>query len=162
VGESSALEAHRPKCAGCRADLRSKGFGCYDSINYPLTRAMKDFNWDGAQARKMRSQGQTFFESREALSRRWDEGAVSPITGKKMGITITSDQVFHMLFHVGHLEPTHALMVCLFFGLLPHDVDPSLLRDPDLVARATLDPQPNAVEQVAAFLRAAAISARLG
>lgn len=186
LDESAALEACRPKCADCPADVRAKGFGCYDSINYPLpreseqwlldrlppnlsctagqllARAMKDFGWDGAQARTMRSQGQTFFESREALSRRYDDGAVSPITGKTMPLTISSDQVFHVLFHVGHIQPTHALMVCLFFGLLPHDVDPSLLRDPAIATRASLEPQPGQVDQVAAFLRAAAVSARLG
>jgi hypothetical protein len=183
--QSAALEVHRPKCVDCPADLRKKGFGCYDSINYPLSkeseqwllsrlppnvsctagqllmRALKDFDWGGAQARKMRSQGQTFFESRETLSRRYEDGAVSPITGKKMGLTITSDEVFHMLFHVGHIEPTHALMVCLFFGLLPYDTDPDLLDDPSLLARASVEPQPGKVEQLAAFLRAAAVSARL-
>jgi hypothetical protein len=54
----------------------------------------------------MRSQGETFFKLRTAPVRRWP------------GLTVDGNQLFHMMFHVGHLGATHAKMLCVFLGLI--------------------------------------------
>jgi hypothetical protein len=134
--QATGLEAHRASCASCPANRDNpNGFGCYDSVPYPLepdteqfllgrlpdklegpsgymfTSALTDFAWEGAQAADMRSQGETFFRAREPFTRSWP------------GVTVTSDQVFHMMFHVGHLQSSHAMMLCMFFGLLDMGTD---------------------------------------
>src|SRR5262249_8370605 len=144
--QARALEPERGHCAACPANGDSPGVGCYKSIPYPipeeaeawllrllpddlsstagqlLQRAVADSVAAGATAAGMRDDGDTFFESRQALSVTWGEGDGA--------FEIDSDQIFHMLFHVGHLGSTHALMVCLFFGVLPHDTELEALGDP--------------------------------
>ena len=46
------------------------------------------------------------FRLRRPLQRKWPE------------LSITSDQLFHMMFHVGHIGTSHALMLALFFGFV--------------------------------------------
>jgi hypothetical protein len=131
LDQAGALEQHRNRCESCPANRDNpKGFGCYDSISYPIepdteafllarlpdklesaagymfSSAVRDFGWDGAQAADMRSQGETFFRLRRPLHRQWPE------------LSISGDQVFHMMFHVGHIGTSHALMLALFFGFV--------------------------------------------
>lgn len=182
IDQSAPLEALRSHCAGCPANGDSPGFGCYHSIPYPipeeaegwllgllpddiestagqlLVRAIADFDWDGAHAAGMREQGDTFFESDQALGVAWGEG--------ESGIEVDTNQLFHMLFHVGHLEATHAFMACLFFGVIPHDLDIAALGDPAArtqALRTATVPQPptEACEPFATFLHALATAARL-
>jgi hypothetical protein len=106
----------------------------------------------------MRAQGDTFFECNEAMAVSWGEG--------DHRVEIDSNQLFHMLFHVGHLGATHAFMVCLFFGVIPHDLELGALGDPAARAQALQTaavPQPpsEACEPLAAFLHALATAARL-
>lgn len=132
--QAAGLEPHRAACATCPANRDNPGgFGCYDSITYPIEEdteqfllsrlpdrlespsgfmfgsALNDFAWDGAQAADMRTQGETFFRASEPFARTWP------------ALTVTSDQIFHMMFHVGHLQATHAMMLCMFFGLVALD-----------------------------------------
>jgi hypothetical protein len=134
LDQAAALDAHNGACAECPANRdRPEGYGCYNSINYPIEpdtekwllarlpdrldessaagylfkSALEDFAWDGAQAAAMRAQGDTFFRLREAPRRSWPGG-----------ITVTADQLFHMMFHVGHLGATHSKLMCMFFGLI--------------------------------------------
>jgi len=183
LDESARLEPLRPHCAGCPANRDAPGFGCYRSIPYPipaeaeawllgllpddlsttagqlLVRAVADFEWDGAHAADMRSQGDTFFESDEALAVQWalaDGGTFE----------LDTDQLFHLMFHVGPIGSTHAFMICLFLGAVPHDVDIEALGDAatraDVLLTATA-PQPpsEACEPLAAFLQTLATAARL-
>jgi hypothetical protein len=67
---------------------------------------------------------------------------------------------------VGNLAPTHCLMLALFCGVLPHDINIHDLKDSDgrtrALASAEVAPQSDAdIEQLAAFLRTLAIAARL-
>ncbi len=160
--QAEPLEDLRHHCETCPVDVGGKGFGCTRYIAYPipaaaehwlmarlpedldstagqfLLQALEDFGWDGAPVAAMRAQGNTFFEDDEPATIRWgdDDDAV----------TLSSDQVLQMMFHVGHLEPTHAMMLCLFFGILPHDVDVEVLNDPMLrtqaLASARIRPTP--------------------
>jgi hypothetical protein len=182
LDRAKALDAEREHCAGCPCNGDSPGFGCYKSIPYPipeeteawllgllpddlgstagqlLMRAIADFDWDGANAAEMRADGDTFFESREPLAVSWGEG--------EDAIEVDSDQLFHMLFHVGHIGSTHAFMVCLFFGVVPHDLDLAALGDQALRAQAMQtaavpEPPSEACEPMAVFLHALATAARL-
>jgi hypothetical protein len=132
LDQAAPLEMHRAGCASCAANRGSpRGYGCYDGVSYPIeadterillsrlpddlesaagfmfAAAMRDFAWDGAQAREMRAQGETFFRLREPPVRRWSSG-----------LSISGDQLFHMMFHVGHVGASHAKMLCLFFGMI--------------------------------------------
>lgn len=132
--QAVALDQHRTACEDCPANRdNANGYGCYNSINYPIEpdtenwllsrlpdklddssaagylfkSALADFAWDGEQAAQMREQGETFFRLRKAPQRRWATGE-----------TVSADQLFHMMFHVGHLGASHSKMLCLFFGLI--------------------------------------------
>ena len=47
----------------------------------------------------------------EATPRRWGDG-----------FTLSSDQIWHMLFGLGHLAPAHSMMCSLFMGVVPHHI----------------------------------------
>jgi hypothetical protein len=174
---SAALEQHRHVCAACPANRgKREGFGCYESINYPirasteewllhrlpstlgctagyfLGKALVDFEWDGSQAAQMRASGRTFFESEDQLALDYGDDVI-----------IGSNVVLNMMFHLGHLGAEHAKMLCLFFGVLPHDLDPQVLVGHDWATHLQPIPtQEGPEEQMAEFLRACAKSAELG
>ncbi len=173
---SAALEPHRAACAGCPANRGSKeGFGCYQSIHYPIRadaeewlvsrlppsldcfagymfcKALVDFQWDGAQAAQMRESGRTFFESPDQYGREYEGD-----------IVIGSNIVFHMMFHLGHLQSFHARLVCLFLGVLPYDIEPRRIQAPDVFDGVPDIPkQEGQAEELAEFLRACRKSAEL-
>jgi hypothetical protein len=181
LDESDSLDIVAEYCKECPAAL-PREFACHRRIRYPipehveqwlmarlpenlgctagalLVRGLGELGWDGAVTAKLRAAGDTYFESRVAHGVRWEspDGAIE----------ISSDQVFQMMFLVGPIEPTHALMLALFFGVIPHDTSLYDLKDADGRARALAgahvavenDPE---IEQLAAFLRALAVAARL-
>ncbi len=185
LDSAAPLEPLRPHCGGCPANRDSPGFGCYKSLPYPipgeaeawllgllpddldttagqlLVRALDDFDWNGEHAADMRTQDDTFFENRQALAVSWDSDE-----DEGDAVEIDTDQLFHMLFHVGNVGSSHAFMVCLFFGVVPHDLDLDALADPAARASAlaqALVPQPptEACEPMASFLHALVTAARL-
>jgi hypothetical protein len=181
LDESGGLDIVGEYCKQCPAELGHE-FACHRRIRYPLperveqwlmarlpenlgctagallVRGLGEFNWDGAPTAKLRAAGDTYFESRVAYGVRWE--------GPNGTIEISSDQLFQMMFLVGHLAPTHSLMLALFCGVIPHDTSLHDLKDQAGRSRALAaayvapeaDPE---IEQVAAFLRALATAARL-
>jgi hypothetical protein len=181
LDESDPLDIVAEHCATCPAEL-PREFACHRRIRYPiperveqwlmarlpenlgctagalLVRGLGEFGWDGAPTAKLRAAGDTYFESRVAYGVRWESPDGS--------IDISSDQLFQMMFLVGHLAPTHSLMLALFCGVVPHDTSLHDLKDAEgrgrALARSYLAPEPDPdIEQVAAFLRALAVAARL-
>lgn len=181
LAEAAPLDALTPRCAECPAKLGGE-LACHRRIAYPiaeraeawlvgrlpaqlgctagalLVRGLREFRWDGAPAAKLRAQGTTYFESRAPYGVRWQ--------GEDGAIEISSDQLFQMMFMVGHLAPTHCLMLALFFGVIPHDTPLTELKDAagraSALAAASLPPEPDpAIEQLASFLRVLATAARL-
>jgi hypothetical protein len=179
LDQAAKLDEHRSACASCPANRdQPSGYGCFHYINYPieaatedwllarlpddpestagqlLRRAVEDFGWRGEHAASMRHRGDTFFEAELPATRRWSDGFV-----------VDANQIFHMLFHVGAIGSTHALMVALFFGALPHDLDPELLADAKrrsgLMSLATVAEQDGQREQLAELIRALVLAARL-
>jgi len=182
LDESAPLDEVAPHCRTCPAGL-PREFACHRRIRYPvpehveqwlmarlptkldctagalLVRGLGEFGWDGAPTAKLRAAGTTYFESRVPYGVRWesDEGGT---------IEISSDQLFQMMFMVGHLAPTHCLMLALFCGVIPHDTSLFELKDKDGRTRALADANVASeadgdIEQLAAFLRTLAIAARL-
>lgn len=181
LDESAPLDEVAGHCALCPAAL-PREFACHRRIRYPipehveawlmsrlpttldctagtlLARGLGEFGWDGGPAARLRSAGTTYFESRAPYGVRWqnDEGTIE----------ISSDQLFQMMFMVGNLAPTHCLMLALFCGVLPHDINIFDLKDSAgrtrALAAAELAIEPDAdIEQLAAFLRTLAVAARL-
>lgn len=165
IDQAAALDDHRGACTACPANRdRPNGFGCYDTINYPIepdteqfllsrlpddlespsgfmfASAMRDFAWDGEPSANMRSQGETFFRAREPFRRTWP------------GLEVTTDQIFHMMFHVGHLQSTHAMLLCMFFGL-------AALTAGDEVRASTVRPESPNSHQMVEHLDALAFAA---
>jgi len=181
LDEAAPLDGVAHHCATCPAGL-PREFACHRRIRYPipehveqwlmarlpthlattagalLVRGLGEFSWDGAPTAKLRAAGTTYFESRVAYGVRWE--------GPDGNIEISSDQLFQMMFMVGHLAPTHCLMLALFLGVIPHDTSVHLLKDEagrkEALAAASVPSEPDSdVEQLAAFLRALAVAARL-
>ncbi len=181
IDEASPLDEVVGACSTCPAGL-ARELACHRRIRYPipehaeqwliarlpttlgctagalLVRGLREFGWDGAPTAKLRAMGMTFFESRVPYGVRWssDEGAIE----------ISSDQLFQMMFLVGHLSPTHCLMLALFLGVIPHDTSVYALKDQvgrnHALAAGHVDAQPDPdAEQLAAFLRTLATAARL-
>jgi len=181
LDEARPLDEVSQHCSTCPAGL-SREFACHRRIRYPipehveqwmlarlprkldntagalLVRGLGEFGWDGAPAAKLRAAGTTYFESRVAYGVRWE--------GEEGVIEISSDQLFQMMFMVGNLTATHSLMLALFLGVIPHDTSVHLLKDAEgknqalAAAHVASEPDPD-IEQVAAFLRALAVAARL-
>src|SRR4051794_38135284 len=136
LAEGRALEELEGHCLGCPANASPRAFGCYGYIQYPieaaterfllgllpddpsstaaivLARALADYGWNGEHTAKMRAQGDTFFELRDPVVVRWGT------------LMLSSDQLFQMVFGVGPIQPSHATMLALFFGMLDHETPP--------------------------------------
>ncbi len=143
LAQARLLEAHAPACVGCPANVAGEAYGCVGYVGYPierdterwllgrlpesgdctagwlLERAVADMGWSGAGAARMREAGDTFFESDTALVLRWET--------EEETFSLSSDQVFEMLFGLGNLRPSHLGLLALFFGVLPHDLPPEAL-----------------------------------
>lgn len=182
LDEAKPLDEVSSMCVtACPAQL-VREFACHRRIRYPipdhveqwlmarlpttlactagtlLVRGLGEFQWDGAPVAKLRAAGDTFFESRVAYGVRWE--------ATDGNVEISSDQVFQMLFMVGSIAPTHALMMALFLGVIPHDTPLHALKDlpsrARTLAQSYLPPETDPeVEQLAAFLRALATGAQL-
>jgi len=182
LDESGPLDVVTPFCESCPAQL-GRELACHRRIRYPipekveiwlmarlpqtlactagamLVRALNELGWTGEPTAKLRASGTTYFESRVAHGVRWEAADGS-------AIEMSSDQLFQMMFMVGPLAPTHALMLALFTGVIPHDTNIHDLKDDEgrrlALSQAYLPHEPDAdIEQFAAFLRAAATAARL-
>ena len=121
-------------------------------------RGLGELKWDGAPTAKLRAAGTTYFESRAPYGVRWE--------GDDGVIEISSDQLFQMMFLVGVISPAHSLMLALFCGVIPHDTSIHDLKDEPgrsrvlATAHVASEADPD-IEQLAAFLRALAVAARL-
>jgi hypothetical protein len=137
LDEAAELDPLAHHCAGCPANRRNAPFGCFDAINYPLSQKgelwlisqlptpadplvfllfsqmMQDFakQLGGDTGEQMRRRTGIFFESEDTYVQRAGE------------YTVTSDQIFEMLFLNPAIQPTHASLLLLFFGAIPRSLD---------------------------------------
>jgi hypothetical protein len=135
LADASPLEALATHCVGCPANRRGSSFGCFDIINYPISRAaelwllkqlpgpddplillllrqtLSEYVFKSQEVARMRETPGIIFESNERFARRIED------------VQITNDQVFEMLFLNSVIEPPHAALLLLFFGAIPRDMD---------------------------------------
>jgi hypothetical protein len=130
--ELKPLEKH---CIGCPANHSGQSFGCIGAIQYPVSRkaeawlldrlpvpdeplvwlllkqGVEEFQYDGASVQPLRAASDTYFEPGPLLMRRLGE------------FEISSDQVFEMIFAVGHINPNHAAILLLFFNAIDRELE---------------------------------------
>ncbi len=183
LDQAKPLDQITHHCTTCPADFKRE-LACHRRIRYPipehveqwlmsrlpthlactagalLVRGLGEFGWDGEPVARLRAAGDTYFESRVAHGVRW-------VAEDNNIIELSSDTMFQMMFFVGRtLQPTHALMIALFLGVIPHDTDLHLLKDgpgrTKALARSYLPTEADPdIEQLAAFLRMLALGAQL-
>jgi len=122
-------------CDGCPANAAGRPFGCMNRIDYPLSQdgeiwllkqlptpdeplvwlllrqGIEDFGYDGSSVTPLRSEGKPYFQDTGLLARQMGE------------FNITTNQVFEMVFTLGHIQPTHAGVLLLFFNAIRRDLD---------------------------------------
>lgn len=132
-------------CAGCPANRSGEPFGCMGQVTYPISGAgeawllnrlpnvdetllwmllrqgVRDLEYDGSTAQPLREDDTTIFADQRTIFRALGE------------LVITNNQVFEMVFLVGHLQPNHAGILLLFFDAIPRR-----LEAPDIVNIGTM------------------------
>jgi hypothetical protein len=136
-------------CEGCPANRANRPFGCVGFIQYPISEAaekwildrlpvpdepliwlllrqgVQEFQYDGSSVEPMRAAGDNlYFESERVHSRRLGE------------FSIDANQLFEMIFAVGHLYPNHGALLLLFMGAIPRDLEADTIMK---IAPAPLD-----------------------
>ena len=184
IDETGVLDQLAPACRGCPANALGRPFGCWSYIRFPLgaaveealmarlpadlnsvlgsllQKAIADFNYDGAPVAALRRQGQVFFERNRPVKRKWG--------GFFSGKTISSDQILQAIFFVGPIAQAHAVLLCLFLGLGPAQLDAAtlttLMTTPaaraELLSTPQASPNPE-LEQLTEFLTALRTAAAL-
>lgn len=131
AAELDPLAGH---CAGCPANLTGHPFGCIGQINYPISdraeawlldqlpsieqpliwlllrEGSQKLGYDGSLTRQLRASGH-YFEERRLRGRDLTE------------FVFSADQVFEMLFLLGHIQPPQAGILLLFFNGIRRDVE---------------------------------------
>jgi hypothetical protein len=115
-----------------------------------LQKYVKDFAYDGAPIEKLRGDPQ-FFESKTAVRQTWKgKGMLGRFS---TAFSLTSSQLLQMMFCVGPLQPPHCTMLCLFLGLVPHDLPPEKLTEQKTFLRIAFnDNLPPKVPDVDGFI----------
>lgn len=135
LDEAAKLAPLRPHCVGCPANRTGQAFGCAGFIQYPISsdaeawmldqlpvpddtlvwmllrQGIQEFNYSGDNVQPLRAASDTYFEAREVLKRRLGE------------FVIDANQVFEMLFAVGHIGPNHAALLLLFLHAIRRDLE---------------------------------------
>ncbi len=132
LNEATALDPLASYCVGCPANATGEAFGCIHVIQYPLSAAAEawllkqlpgpdeplpwlllrqtvtEMGYDGVSVEPLRASG-IYLQDERGFARGLGEFQVS------------SNQVFEMLFMLGHIQPAHAGVLLLFFGAIPRD-----------------------------------------
>lgn len=127
LDEAAELDPLAPHCQGCPANVRGVPFGCTGQIQYPLTFAgevwllkqlpppdvpliwlllretVREMGYTGASVQPLRGDS-NYFEQTAGYARNIGE------------VQVSSDQVFEMCFLVGHVQPSQAGALLLFFN----------------------------------------------
>ena len=141
IDEAAALDPLAPYCVNCPANRAGRPFGCFDAISYPISRAAEvwllkqlptpddalpylllrqviaDSPNLGDQVKRMRATDDVFFETSDVFARRVED------------LSVSTDQLFEMLFLMNAALPTYAAMLLLFIGAIPRDMDADVLQN---------------------------------
>lgn len=130
LDQAAELDPLAHHCEGCPANALGRPFGCMGQIQYPISSAaeawlldqlpgtdeplvwlllrqgVQEMGYDGESVKPLRA-NPTYFEERRLRGRDMVE------------FVFNADQVFEMLFMLGHIQPPHAGLLLLFFGAIP-------------------------------------------
>jgi len=151
AAELDPLAVH---CRGCPANAMQRPFGCSGQINYPISAAaetwlldqlpsieqplvwmllregIQKLGYDGSAAAPLRRNPQYFEEAR--------------LRGRDLtDFVFSADQVFELLFLLGHIQPAQAGMLLLFFHAVPREVEADVIVQ---ILNRTLTPDAIAVQ----------------
>jgi hypothetical protein len=128
-------------CQGCPANNKGSSFGCMGQIEYPISgvgeiwllnqlpspgeplpwlllrQGIEEFKRDGSNITPMRAEGQPYFQEKGVLVRSLGE------------FMVNTNQLFEMVFLLGHIRPSYAAMILLFFKAIPRDMDANAIMD---------------------------------
>ncbi len=76
-----------------------------------LREGLRSMQSDGSRVNDLRREDQPFFEEHTVLARSLGE------------LSVNSNQLFEMLFLVGHLNPSYAAPLLVFFKVIPRTMD---------------------------------------
>ncbi len=135
LDDAEQLTPLRRYCVGCPANRSGKAFGCTGFVQYPvssdgeawmldqlpvpdepltwllLRQGIEELKYDGASVKPLRDASDTYFEARDVLKRKLGE------------FSIDSNQLFEMIFAVGHIGPNHAALILLFLDGIDRDIE---------------------------------------
>jgi hypothetical protein len=135
LDEAAELEPLAQHCIGCPANRNGQPFGCMGQIEYPITleaeawllnqlpnieepliwlllrQGIDEFDYDGSDVAPLRANEGVYFTERKVLGRGLGE------------FIVNADQVFEMLFLLGHIQPSHAGVLLLFFHVVQRDME---------------------------------------
>jgi hypothetical protein len=122
-------------CIGCPANRTGKPFGCTGFIQYRITaeaeqwlldrlpvpdeplswlllrQGVEEFKYDGSSVQPLREASDVYFEDSQPAVRRLGE------------FSVDANQVFEMMFAVGHVNPNHAALLLLFLHAIDRDLE---------------------------------------
>lgn len=134
LDQAAELDPLASYCESCPANALRRPFGCMGQIQYPISAAaeawlldrlpgpdqplvwlllrqgVQEMGYDGSAVRPLRANS-TYFEERRVRGRDMVE------------FVFSADQVFEMLFMLGHIQPSHAGMLLLLFAAIRRDVE---------------------------------------
>lgn len=137
LDQADQLQPFEHYCEGCPANIAGMPFACFGQVDYPISAAaeawllkqlpipQEPLPWillrQGLRETRseqndtllatLRRPDQPFFEDKQGMAR---------VLGE---LTITSDQLFQMLFLAGHLRPSYAAMLLVFLNAIPRSMD---------------------------------------
>jgi hypothetical protein len=141
LNEIAELDPLAHYCEGCPANQLKLPFGCFSHINYPisrnaelwllkqlpspdeplifllLSRTMRDFNFNNEHVAAMRDRPGVFFETAERFGKTLEDAQIN------------TNQIFEMLFLSERIHPEHGVLLLLFFGAIPREIDAEALMD---------------------------------
>ncbi len=135
LDQADELLPYEHYCAGCPANNTGAPFGCIGQIEYPISReaelwllkqlpvpdetlpwmlmrqGLREFKASGEAVSSMRQPGQPFFEEQSVLMRQLGEYVVN------------NNQLFEMLFLLGHIKPSYGATLLMFFNVIRRDIN---------------------------------------
>jgi hypothetical protein len=135
LDRGAELAPYEQYCLGCPANNTGGPFGCIEQIEYPISgvaeiwllnqlptpddtliwlllrQALEEFKNDGSSVNPLRAAGTTYFQEQGVLVRALGE------------FNINTNQVFELLFTLGHIRPSFASVLLLLFKVIRRDLD---------------------------------------
>ncbi|MFO7323822.1 MAG: hypothetical protein DIU68_018995 [Chloroflexota bacterium] len=130
LDSAAELDPLAHHCAGCPANVTGEPFGCISFIQYPISTAgevwllkqlptpeeplpwlllrqtVTEMGYKGHSVQALRGTG-TYFKEPHGFARNLGE------------FQVTTDQLFEMMFMLGHVQPAHAGALLLFLNAIP-------------------------------------------